>query len=61
MATLLGGFFSATAFRPFYEGTLSDVELATGATRSFDGNLIAFSVLAIVLAVGILLARRPAV
>ena len=60
VGALLGGFFSATIFRPIYDGTFSDVEIATGVARSFDPNLVAFSILAIVLAAGVASARRPA-
>ena len=60
MGAILGGFFSATLFRPIYDGTLSDVEAATGVPRQFDPNFVAFSFLLIVLVVGVLLARRPA-
>ena len=60
MGALLGGFFSAALFRPIYDGTLSDLEAATGVSRRIDPNFVAFSALLIVLVVGVLLARRPA-
>ena len=59
VGALLAGFFSATLFRPLYDGTLSDLEAATGTARSFDPNLVAFSFLLVLLATGVLLARRP--
>ena len=61
VGALLGGFFSATIFRPIYDGTLSDVEVATVANRQVDPNLFAFSILAILLGAGVVLAWRSAV
>lgn len=58
VGSLLAGFFSATLFRPVYEGTLSDLEKATGASYPFDPNLLAFSFLSVLLIAGVVSALQ---
>ena len=56
LAAVLSGFFVATVSQPLYDGALSDVRSAAAAGA--EANLVAFSILAIVLAAGAMLARR---
>ena len=60
MAAILGGFLIAAATRSLYGGSFADASGVPPIAGVLDGNLLAFSILFLLLIVAVVLARRPA-
>lgn len=59
LGSVLGGFFLAGATQHLYGGSFTDPNGIATQVGSPDANLVGFSIMAVAVAAGVLVARRP--